>query len=370
MSTPRSAVEAPPPPPDAKDVPWWGALILAILTSLVSVIATIYYLRGSALAVPGAPPGLGLIFTDAITFLPHILILFGVFADIFTLQGAYSIPSLIGLLSIPLHYVFQFLWSGVAAFIGDIMKLIATVPAGESGKSIKFPNFFKKKEPAVPSTPLFSGTNTGASVGSTGRPRTFDEDVKTLLGGMRGGAMSAWNGCEVYGFQSLQSPYAPQGLVVTATIFWYYLLDLSMNRNPLDTIATALAFPLFFGLQIWQLSSCEKFSESVAAKSAIALVEGLIIGGTGFGIIQSSIPDRLPSSVLPTVPRLSSMTKNPDGSYTDSDGNEYVIGPDGRPISKKFLAQASNPILNSSGGGVGGLGVGVLNGASPTSCPK
>jgi hypothetical protein len=202
---------------------------------------------------------------------------------------------------------------------------------------------------------LFSGTDTGASVG---RPP------------VTGGAMSAWNGCEVYGFQSLQSPYAPQGLVVTATIFWYYLLDLSMNRNPLDTIATALAFPLFFGLQVWQLSSCEKFSESVAAKSAIALVEGLIIGGTGFGIIQSSLPDRLPSSVLPTVPRLSSMTKNPDGSYTDSSGNEYVIGPDGRPISKKFLAQASNPILNSSGGGIGGLGVGVLNGASPTSCPK
>lgn len=369
MSTPRSAVEAPPPPPDAKDVPWWGALILAILTSLVSVIATIYYLRGSALAIPGAPPGMGMIFTDAITFLPHILILFGVFADIFTLQGAYSIPSLVGLLSIPLHYVFQFLWSGVAAFIGDIMKLIATVPAGEAGKGISLPNLFKKKEPAVASKPMFSGENTGASVGSTGKS-TFDEDVKTLLGGMRGGAMSAWNGCEVYGFQSLQSPYAPQGLVVTATIFWYYLLDLSMNRNPLDTIATALAFPLFFGLQIWQLSSCEKFSESVAAKSAIALVEGLIIGGTGFGIIQSSIPDRLPSSVLPTVPRLSSMTKNPDGSYTDSDGNEYVIGPDGRPISKKFLAQASNPILNSSGGGGSGLGAGVLNGASLTSCPK
>ena len=356
MSTPRSAVEAPPPPPDAKDVPWWGALILAILTSLVSVIATIYYLRGSALAIPGAPPGMGMIFTDAITFLPHILILFGVFADIFTLQGAYSIPSLVGLLSIPLHYVFQFLWSGVAAFIGDIMKLIATVPAGESGISMpKLPNLFKKKEPAVAATPLFSGTDTGASVGRA--PVT-------------GGAMSAWNGCEVYGFQSLQSPYAPQGLVVTATIFWYYLLDLSMNRNPLDTIATALAFPLFFGLQIWQLSSCEKFSESVAAKSAIALVEGLIIGGTGFGIIQSSIPDRLPSSVLPTVPRLSSMTKNPDGSYTDSDGNEYVIGPDGRPISKKFLAQASNPILNSSGGGGSGLGAGVLNSASLTSCPK
>jgi hypothetical protein len=143
-----------------------------------------------------------------------------------------------------------------------------------------------------------------------------------------------------------------------------------MNRNPLDTVATALAFPLFFGLQIWQLSSCEKFSESVAAKSAIALAEGLIIGGTGYGIIQSSVPDRLPSSVLPTVPRLSSMTRNPDGSYTDSSGNEYVIGPDGRPISKKFLAQAANPILNATGDGANGLGIGVLNGASATSCPK
>jgi hypothetical protein len=222
--------------------------------------------------------------------------------------------------------------------IGDIIKLISTVPATASS-----------------ATPLFSGTNTGASVGRTP---------------IIGGAMSAWSGCEIYGFQSLQSPYAPQGLVVTATIFWFYLLDLWMNRNGLDSVATALAFPLFFGLQVWQLSSCEKFSESVAAKSAIALVEGLIIGGTGYGIIQSSIPDRLPSSVLPTVPRLSSMRKNPDGSYTDSSGNEYIVGPDGRPVSKKFLAQATNPILNSSGVTGGGLGSGVLNGASATSCPK
>jgi hypothetical protein len=348
MSTPRSAVEAPPRPAPAKDVPWWGALILAILTALVSVIGTLFYVKGST-PVPGAPPGMGVIFTDAITFLPHILILFGIFADIFTLQGAYSIPSLVGLLSIPIHYALQFLWTGVAAMIGDIMKLIATVPKGEAAKGISLPNLFKKKEPAA--TPLFSGTDTGANVGRA--PVT-------------GGAMSGWNGCEVYGFESMKSPYAPQGLVVTATIFWYYLLDLSMNRNPLDTIATALAFPLFFGLQVWLLKSCENFGESIAIKSVIALVEGLIIGGSGYGIVQASAPDRLPSSVLPTVPRLSSMTKNADGSYTDSDGNQYIIGPDGRPVSKNFLAKASNPILNSTGGGVG---AGVLNGASATSCP-
>jgi len=343
MSAPRATVEAPKPLPPAADVPWWGALILAILTAVVSVIGTLYFIKGTT-TVPGAPPGMGLIFTDAITFLPHILILFGIFADIFTLQGAYSIPSLVGLLSIPIHYALQFLWTGIAAMLGDIYKLITTVPTTAS-------------------------TNTGASIDSSGKS-SFDQDVKTLLGGMRGGAMSGWNGCEVYGFESMKSPYAPQGLVVTATVFWYYLLDLWMNRNGLDSVATALAFPIFFGLQVWLLKSCENFGESIAIKSAIALVEGLIIGGTGYGIIQSSVPDRLPSSVLPTVPRLSSMTRNADGSYTDSSGNEYIIGPDGRPVSKKFLASATNPILNSSGVKGGGLGAGVLNGASATSCPK
>jgi hypothetical protein len=360
MSAPRATVEAPPPPAPAKDVPWWGALILAIITAIVSVIATLYYIKGTA-TVPGAPPGMGMIFTDAITFLPHILILFGVFADIFTLQGAYSIPSLVGLLSIPIHYALQFLWTGVAAMIGDIIKLISTVPAGTSSDKSAFsmlnPMFGKKDSTVSTAVPAASATQ-------------FDKNVKTLLGGTRGGAMSQWNGCEVYGFESMKSPYAPQGLVVTATIFWYYLLDLWMNRHGLDSVATALAFPLFFGLQVWLLKTCENFEESIAIKSVIALVEGLIIGGSGFGIVQASVPDRLPSSVLPTVPRLSSMTRNPDGSYTDSDGNEYVVGPDGRPISKKFLAQASNPILNSSGVGGSGLGAGVLNGASATSCPK
>ena len=308
---PPPTVSAPPtvkPPPPPSDVPWWGALILAILTSIVSVIGTILFLRGQKPAVPGAPPGIGMIFTDMITFLPHILILFGILADIFTLQGVYSIPSLVGLSSIPLHYVMQFLWTGVAAFLGDVYKMAMTAPEAAS------------------STPLFSGTNTGANVGNA--PRT-------------GGAMSAWAGCEVYGFEGLKSPYAPQGLVVTATVFWYYLLDLFMNRHGLDSVATALAFPLFFGLQVMQLKTCDNVAGSVVIKSIIALAEGFIIGGTGYGIVQSTIPDRLPSAVLPQGPSLSSMTKNADGSYTGADGKIYVVGPDGRPIPQSFFTDTA-----------------------------
>ena len=104
---PPPTVQPPPPTvsntPPPSDVPWWGALILAVLTAIVSVIGTVLFLRGGSASVPGAPPGIGQIFTDIITFIPHILILFGVLADIFTLQGCYSIPSLVGLASLPLH---------------------------------------------------------------------------------------------------------------------------------------------------------------------------------------------------------------------------------------------------------------------------
>ena len=322
--TPPPTVSPPPtvaPPPPAKDVPWWGALILAVLTAIVSVIGTIFFLRGQKPSVPGAPPGVGMLFTDIVTFLPHILILFGVLADIFTLQGVYSIPSLVGLLSIPLHYVLQFLWSGIASLLGDIYTMAMTAPEAKTA------------------APLFTGSNTGANVG------------RTPTAGQAGGAMSAWTGCEVYGFEGLKSPYAPQGLVVTATIFWYYLLDLWVNRHGLDSVATALAFPLFFGLQVMQLKTCEDLAGSVAIKAVIALAEGLLIGGTGYGIMQSSAPNRLPSSVLPQGPSLSSLTKNANGEYVDADGNVYVIGPDGRPIPKSFIAAATAP-------------------ASATTCPK
>jgi len=331
---PPPTVSPPPtvaPPPPASDVPWWGALILAICTAIVSVIGTILFLRGQKPAIPGAPPGIGMIFTDIITFLPHILILFGVLADIFTLQGVYSIPSLVGLASLPLHYVMQYLWSGVATFLGDVYKLAMTKP-----------------ETAV-APPLFTGTSTSS--------------------GMSGGAMSAWAGCEIYGFEGLKSPYAPQGLVVTSTVFWYYLLDLLMNRNVLDSIATILAFALFFGLQIMQLKTCDDLVGSVAIKSAIALAEGFIIGGTGYGIVQSSVPNRLPSAVLPQGPSLSSLTKNPDGSYTDAAGNAYIVGPDGRPIPKSFI-MAATAGATAAGAGAGGAGAGAMSTASATTCPK
>ena len=296
-----STLSAPPPP---SDVPWWGALILAISTAIVSVIGTIFWLRGQS--APGAPPGMGVLFTDIVTFIPHILILFGVFADIFTLQGVYSIPSLIGLLALPLHFALGFLWTGATTVLSDAYRLAMTVP--------------QTKAPALPPLPA------------------------------KGGAMSAWSGCEIYGFEGLKSPYAPQGLVVTATIFWYYLIDLLMHRNVVDSAATISAFVVFFGLEVGQLKSCDDLTGSVVMKSIIALVEGLIIGGTGYGIVQSSAPNRLPSYVLPQAPPLSSMTKNANGTYTAKDGTIYILGPDGRPLPQSFFTNAAASVSAKDAG--------------------
>ena len=314
VQPPPPTVTATPPP---SDVPWWGALILAVLTAIVSVIGTVLFLRGGSASVPGAPPGIGQIFTDIITFIPHILILFGVLADIFTLQGCYSIPSLVGLASIPLHKLAEFLWMGVATLLNDVYRLAMTTPA----------------------------------------PATS------------GGAMSAWPGCDIYGFEYFHSRYAPQGLVVTSTIFWYYLIDLFMNRNILDSIAAIIAFILFFGLETMQLKTCKDFTDSVWIKAFIALSEGFFIGGTGYAIVQSSAPNRLPSAVLPQGPNLSSLTKNADGSYSDSTGAVYIVGPDGRPIPKSFIAAATAG-ASSAAGAVAGAGAGALSGASATSCPR
>jgi hypothetical protein len=308
---PPPTVDTPPP----KDVPWWGAFILAVLTAVVSVIGTIFFLRGSTPGAPGAPPGMGQIFTDIITFIPHILILFGVLADIFTLQGVYSIPSLVGLLALPVHKAMEYLWLGVATVLGDAYRLAMTAPP-----------------PAA-------------------APRT-------------GGAMSAWPGCDVYGFEYFHSRYAPQGLVVTSTIFWYYLIDLFMNRNILDSVAAIFAFMLFFGLETLQLKMCKDFTDSVWIKAFIALSEGFFIGGVGYAIVQSSAPNRLPSAVLPQGPSLASLTKNADGSYTDASGEVYIVGPDGRPIKRSFIAAATSGAATSTTGGAS-----ALTTASATTCP-
>lgn len=299
MPTPPATLQLPStvePIPPPKDVPWWGALILAVVVSIVSVVGTMYATRPSTgVAGQAVPPSIADLLTDSVLFLPHILILFGVLADIFTMQGAYSIPSLVGLASIPINWVFGKLLAGVGVVFNDMVEIYNT------------------------------------KVGATVAPAAP----------VRGGGMSGWDGCEIKGFEFLSSEYAPQGLVVTATVFWYYLLDLMLNRAAIDSMMTWITFLIFFVLQAMQLRACANLRDSFFLKTFIAFFEGFVIGGTGYGIVQATIPSRLPSAVLPQGPSLTSLTKQPNGTYTDGAGTPYIVGPDGRPIPVSFIQAAA-----------------------------
>ena len=326
---PPPVLASPPatePLPPAKDTPWWGVVLVAFFVSLISVIATLYLTRPIDIAKPA---GFGTLLNDSITFLPHILILFGVFADIFTMQGAYSIPSLVGICSIPINFLMSTLLNGLTAMFADIISLAQTRMKGPALQA--WWNFRPSAAAAAPvAAAAAAAAGTGAAGTGAGRSR-----------GLRGGgAMSAWDGCEIAGFEFFKSEYAPQGLVVTATIFWYYLLDLMVNRNPLDSVLSWLAFILFFGLQAMQLKDCDNMGGSFLIKTFISFVEGFIIGGIGYGIVQSTIPTRLPSAVLPQGPNITSLVKQADGTYKDKAGNEYIVGPDGRPLAKSFIESA------------------------------
>jgi hypothetical protein len=237
------------------------------------------------------------------------------------MQGAYSIPRLVGICSIPINFLMSKVLDGVNVMFADLVGLARTRMAERPRAPVVIP--------ARPGSVMaeVAAARAAAAPSSGG-------------GRLMGGAMSAWDGCEIEGFKFLRSEYAPQGLVVTATIFWYYLLDLMVNRNMLDSVLTWIAFILFFGLQAMQLKDCDNMMTSFFIKTFIAFAEGFIIGGIGYGIVQSTIPTRLPSSVLPQGPNITSLDKQADGTYKDKAGNEYVVGPDGRPLAKSFIESA------------------------------
>jgi len=111
---PGGTLQPPKPKPLYPDTPWWTNLITAVLVATVSILGTAYAFGG--LGVPGqAPqiPAAAAIAVDTITYMPHILLLFGVLADMFTYQGVWSIPSLIGLLYVFLNYFMQYFWKGL-----------------------------------------------------------------------------------------------------------------------------------------------------------------------------------------------------------------------------------------------------------------
>ena len=245
---------------------------------------------------------------DAIAYLPHLMLLFGVIADALTYEGVYSIPSLIAVISLPLNWMMQYFWSGVASI-------------------------FEAASAAPPAAPAMAG----------------------------GGKFSGdYNGCEVQGFEFMRSKYAPQTFVVTSTIFFYYIVDLISNRGWINATAAIVLFGVLYIAQGIVVGDCGEPGEpGRVAKWLMSLIEGLLFGGTSYAIVQAYAPSRLPSSSMSIFPRktASELTPAENGKMKDSNGLLYICLPSGQCIpdlgdesSRTGFADAAVKMFGGGGG--------------------
>ncbi len=320
--------------------PWWVTLIAVAVTAVASIMGTVYAL-GSGPKTPGAPAGVASLVGDTITYIPHILLLFGVLADMLTYEGGYSIPSLVGILSIFGNWVLRFFWRGLAAILQKA-KIIATEdPTAATG--VKTPGVFKPattQATAAEGRKLLMKGGAGTEAGIGTEAKRFFQD---------------YDGCNVQGFSGWASSYAPQTLVVTATIFMYYLFDIINNRGWLNALAALLFFMAVFVGQAYVVGACKPVGTdkpfSVTQQSLMALLEGAFMGGISYSVVAAYYPTRLPSSVISPFPRRSraDLQPGPDGGFVDADGNPYVVLPNGQAVPDFSDAEARKKFADLAG---------------------
>jgi hypothetical protein len=332
---PGGTFKPPAPKPLYPDTPWWSNLITAVVVATVSILGTAYALRrsGGPIGTPSLPAAAG-IAVDTVTYMPHILLLFGVLADMFTYQGVWSIPSLVGLLSIFLNYFMQYFWKGIEE-LWNSGKAVATVGSA----------------PAT-APPMTAGKKGGAII-----PPAF---------------FTKYDGCSVQGFEGWNTPFAPQTLVVTATVFSYYIFDLVRNRGWLNAAASIVMFGFFYIMQVAALvfmggcgSPDAKYSDTATA--SMALFEGIVFGGSAYGIVQTYYPTRLPSTTISPFPRKdkSELTAGPDGRMYDENGYPYVVLPNGQAVPDLSTQQSRDAFA-----ALAGQNLGTGTPAKPDSCPN
>lgn len=298
------------PEPLHPDTPWWSNLVAVLVTAVVTFAGTVYfmYTGGSGQSVGATSGGIGSLIKDTLIYIPHALLLYGVIADMITQEGVYSIASLIGLLSLIVHLLFKFIWKGTYEVIEKVIEALSQTPEGQIERANR------------PASKVIRGDKSPMTSSST----------QKFGGAAPGSFFSTYTGCDVQGLPTIfHSPYAPQTLVIIATIFSYYGFDLFNNRGASNATATIILGTFFFLTQLFLMGDCAETTGLSTEPSipkfiqgALAAIEGLFVGGVSYSVVQAYYPNRLPSSTISPFPRMTpNMLK--DGKF-DKDGNPWV----------------------------------------------
>ena len=236
----------PPPPIDVSQpsgsLNWWQSIILAGLSALTGVVAVVVVQSGVGGGAAATP---ALLFR----YIPHFLLLFGVLADAFTYQGVYWTGTFAGVMGAVSGYGLDFLISGV-------MKILTAAFTRAGGAP-----------PPAPPPPV--------AIPPSG---TYD-------------------GCNISG-ETKTTVAVPPTLTMTASVFWFYLIDLIDNLGWTSSLGTILAFLSLYTIQAVSISKC---MISPTTGPVWGLVYGLLTAGALYAIFKSSSPQYLPSSVVTSL---------------------------------------------------------------------
>lgn len=318
MNTPvgPDGIQKPPaatPPPPELSAPWWATLVAILLTAGVTAYFMMPKAAPIAIGMPTELPGAG-IAADTIMYMPHIILLFGVLGDMFTYDGVWSIPSLVGILSIFFNYLMQYFWKGLQEFY-------------ETAKGV-------------------------GGVGSNPVP-------PPIAGGavLPGSFFKKYNGCSVQGLEGFATEFAPQTLVITATVFCYYIFDIVRNRGWINGAAPILGFSSVYALQVGVIRGAGGCGGPYGdfSQAAMALFEGIVLGGSAYGVVQTYYPERLPSSTVSPFPRRNKkdLTPGPDGRMYDANGYPYVVLPNGQAVPDLSTAASRDAFAKIAGENLG-----------------
>lgn len=255
---------------------------------------------------------IGMFFKTLVLYIPNALVLFGFIIDTINQELRYSIASLIGISSVFVNFLF-----------GTLMKKLL------SGQSIG---------EALSATANVVASAPAAAV-ATVNPFAESTSTNPFAGGMRGGYV----GCTVPGFESIESLYAPQGLVLPAAIFMYLIMDFGTHRSASRNIGLGVILPAILVLHssiMWGLGCFSKYYWQNPLVTIFAgFTVGAICGISGWAVVKTFFADKLPTSALNPMFGSSS-----GGSRSNvGPGGTGPLGSDGPVIPPSGVNSARSP---------------------------
>ena len=248
--------------------PW--AIAFVTLLGLIVVGGAGFYFKDSA---SGAIP----VFSQFIFYIPIALLLFGAIADVISQTFKFSIGSLVGVSALTLNGLIG-RWLSSTNSVAQVVEAVAAAPA----TAVRAATQAATTAPATVARAARRVANAATSA--------LDEYGNPVENNpFRGGAREV---CSFPGLQNFDNKYAPQNILVTTAVMFYYMIGEWDSGNSQRTLVPGVSLLLTVAAQtgIMYSSGCLDPWWS----PLVAIAGGIASGGIGYGIVKAVNKNNLP----------------------------------------------------------------------------